>query len=155
MGGYMSKDNDLTIKPCPICGGEMGLVYKSRMKAFVFYHKDDKNKCCEYFKIPLSTKISSLVKARVCWNMYYDKNNIITVSSKSMESHPVGEVCSDNRFEIIERYKKKLIESTNIETSPLEMEVLDSILFRMWQMGWLKEDEIDKHKQGENRNDSI
>jgi hypothetical protein len=48
-----------------------------------------------------------------------------------------GAICDDNRFEIIEAAKKKLIESTNIETSPKEMEVLDSLLFRMWQMGWL------------------
>ena len=47
------------------------------------------------------------------------------------------EMCSGNRFELIEKYKRKLINSTNIETSPDEMEVLDSILFRCWQMGWL------------------
>ena len=47
------------------------------------------------------------------------------------------EVCTDNRFEIIEDYKHKLIEETNIETKPEEMAVLDSILFRFWQMGWL------------------
>lgn len=33
--------------------------------------------------------------------------------------------------------KQKLIEATNIETSADEMAVLDSILFRFWQMGWL------------------
>lgn len=48
-----------------------------------------------------------------------------------------GEVCTDNRFEIIEAYKKKLIERTNIETSPTEMDEIDNILFRFWQMGWL------------------
>ena len=47
------------------------------------------------------------------------------------------EICGDNRFQIIENAKQKLIQSTNIETSEKEMEVLDSILFRMWQMGWL------------------
>jgi len=50
-------------------------------------------------------------------------------------------VCGDNRFEIIERYKNKLISATNIESSPEEMAVLDNILFRFWQMGWLKEQE--------------
>lgn len=50
-------------------------------------------------------------------------------------------VCGDNRFEIIERYKKELISATNIECSPDEMAVLDNILFRFWQMGWLKEQE--------------
>ena len=50
-------------------------------------------------------------------------------------------VCGDNRFEIIERYKKKLTSATNIEDSPDEMAVLDNILYRFWQMGWLKEQE--------------
>lgn len=48
-------------------------------------------------------------------------------------------ICSDNRFEIIEKAKKDIIESTNIESSPEEMAVLNSFLFRCWQMGWLKE----------------
>ena len=48
-----------------------------------------------------------------------------------------GEICTDNRFEIIAAYKKKLIESTNIQSSQEEMAVIDNILFRFWQMGWL------------------
>jgi hypothetical protein len=48
-----------------------------------------------------------------------------------------GEICTDNRFEIIAAYKKKLIEGTNIQTSPEEMAVIDNILFRFWQMRWL------------------
>lgn len=54
-----------------------------------------------------------------------------------MAQEPFGEICTDNRFWLIDQYKKKLIESTNIETSPKEMAVLDNILFRFWQMGWL------------------
>ena len=46
--------------------------------------------------------------------------------------------CTDNRFEIIERAKKEIIESTNIEQSQEEMEVLDSFLYRCWQMGWIE-----------------
>ena len=49
----------------------------------------------------------------------------------------MNEVCGDNRFEIIAEYKKRLIEGTNIESSPEEMAVIDSILFRLWQMRWL------------------
>ena len=49
----------------------------------------------------------------------------------------MAEICGDNRFEIIAKAKESLIESTNIETSPKEMEVLDNFLFRCWQMGWL------------------
>lgn len=48
------------------------------------------------------------------------------------------EVCTDGRFEIIERAKQDLLESTNIDTSPDEMKVLDNFLFRCWQMGWLE-----------------
>ena len=47
------------------------------------------------------------------------------------------DICGDNRFEIIERAKKHLLDATNIDTSPKEMEVLDVFLFRCWQMGWL------------------
>ena len=55
----------------------------------------------------------------------------------------MSEMCGDNRFEIIERAKKHLIESTNIETSLDEMRVLDSFLYRCWQMGWLEQYELD------------
>lgn len=50
----------------------------------------------------------------------------------------MSDICDDNRFALIEKYKKKLIEATNIETSTEEMKVLDNILFRFWQMGWLE-----------------
>ena len=53
----------------------------------------------------------------------------------------MGEVCTDDRFEIIEKAKKSILNATNIETSPEEMKVLDNFLFRCWQMGWL-----DKYK---------
>ena len=46
----------------------------------------------------------------------------------------------DDRFEIISKAKKHIIEATNIEMSSKEMEVLDNFLFRCWQMGWLKND---------------
>lgn len=49
----------------------------------------------------------------------------------------MNEVCTDNRFEIIEKAKKQILESTNISSSTDEMKVLDSFLFRCWQMGWL------------------
>lgn len=48
------------------------------------------------------------------------------------------EICGDNRFLVIERAKKDLFESTNIEMAPKEVEVIDSILFRCWQMDWLE-----------------
>lgn len=49
----------------------------------------------------------------------------------------MNEVCTDGRFEIIDRAKRDLLECTNIDTSPDEMKVLDHFLFRCWQMGWL------------------
>lgn len=49
----------------------------------------------------------------------------------------MNESCNDNRFEIIEKAKKHILEATNISMSPDEMKVLDNILFRCWQMGWL------------------
>lgn len=58
-------------------------------------------------------------------------------------------MCTDNRFELIEKYKKELIESTNIETSQDEMAVLDNLLFRFWQMGWLDRLEQPERKTGE------
>lgn len=50
-------------------------------------------------------------------------------------------MCTDDRFETVDRAKRDLLEYTNIETSPEEMKVLDNFLFRCWQMGWL-----DKYK---------
>ena len=55
----------------------------------------------------------------------------------------ICDVCGDNRFEIIEKAKIALIESTNIETSEDEMKVIDNFLFRCWQMGWLDKYEKD------------
>lgn len=49
------------------------------------------------------------------------------------------EICGDNRFDIIKKAKDALIQGTNITGSPDEMKVLDSILFRAWQMGWLSQ----------------
>lgn len=51
----------------------------------------------------------------------------------------MGDVCGDNRFEVIAEAKKDLLESTNIEMVPDEMAVIDNILFRCWQMGWLRQ----------------
>lgn len=55
----------------------------------------------------------------------------------------MSEICGDNRFEIIERAKEDLLASTNIESALDEIKVLDSLLFRAWQMGWLDQYEPD------------
>jgi len=49
----------------------------------------------------------------------------------------MSELCTDNRFELIAKYKAKLMDGTNIEMAQDEMAVIDDILFRFWQMGWL------------------
>ena len=49
------------------------------------------------------------------------------------------ETCGDNRFEIIERAKIDILNSTNISMCEDEMMVLDGFLFRCWQIGWLKQ----------------
>lgn len=49
----------------------------------------------------------------------------------------MADMCGDNRFEIIARAKKALLEGTNIDMCADEMAVIDNILFRCWQMGWL------------------
>lgn len=49
-----------------------------------------------------------------------------------------GDVCTDERFDMIARVKSELMRSTNIETDKKEMAVIDNILFRFWQMGWLQ-----------------
>ena len=45
--------------------------------------------------------------------------------------------CGDSRLEVIARAKEDLFKSTNIESNEEEMAVLDNILFRCYQMGWL------------------
>lgn len=47
------------------------------------------------------------------------------------------DICNDNRFEVIERAKQDMLKCTNIDSRPEEMAVIDNILFRCWQMGWL------------------
>ena len=47
--------------------------------------------------------------------------------------------CDDDRFKIIGKAKENLLKSTNIDSSPDEMKVLDVFLFRCEQMGWLNQ----------------
>ena len=73
----------------------------------------------------------------------YDKIDLIdgnTVAAFNKAIEALGaeaDVCNDNRFEIIAKAKADLLEGTNIETDEAEMAVIDNILFRCWQMGWL------------------
>lgn len=58
------------------------------------------------------------------------------------------EVCGDNGFEIIGKAKADLLENTNISSDPNEMLVLDSFLYRAWQMGWLSQYETSEKRYG-------
>lgn len=55
-------------------------------------------------------------------------------------------ISGDNRFEIIEKAKEKLLNATNIEDSKEEMKVLTNILFRMWQAGLINEEKLEINK---------
>ena len=50
----------------------------------------------------------------------------------------MANLCEDNREEIIDSVKQHLLESTNIQKDSDEWEHLDRILFRLWQLGYLK-----------------
>lgn len=58
----------------------------------------------------------------------------------------MNNISTDNRFELIEKYKQKLINNTNIESDEKEMAAIDNILFRFWQMGWL--DKLEESNAG-------
>lgn len=52
----------------------------------------------------------------------------------------MNDVCGDNRFKIIEYVKNQLIEYTNITQK--ELEVVDNILFRLWQLKYFDKWEL-------------
>jgi DNA-directed RNA polymerase subunit M/transcription elongation factor TFIIS len=78
-----------------------------------------------------------LYVCKSCYNKLKESEKIHK-RSKNMS----GEVCSDNRFEIIEKVKNHLIESTNITQK--ELEVVDSILFRLWQLRYFENVEVEE-----------
>lgn len=59
----------------------------------------------------------------------------------------MGNICGDNRFHVIKKAKELLVEQTNIESNLSEMAVIDNILFRCWQMGWLEK--VEKELENE------
>ena len=81
----------------------------------------------------------------VFWCVHNYKAKILTIEIKQNKEDM--EECGDNRFEVIEKAKKHLLSSTNIESRKEEMKVLDNFLFRCWQMGWLKQYEDAEEKK--------
>jgi len=59
-------------------------------------------------------------------------------------------ICGDNRFEIIAKAKRAILDETNIKDDKAQMAELDSFLFRCWQMGWLK-----KYEQEDNEGKAL
>lgn len=53
-------------------------------------------------------------------------------------------VCGDNRFEIIAKVKEHLLKATNIKIHPEELKQADNILFRLWQLGYFNQSELEK-----------
>lgn len=103
----------------------------------------------------------------------YGRNDIVTIKSKepikSLNCENSVEIqikqnkedmeekgqCGDNRFEIIAKAKEALLKETNIARDEQEMAVIDNILFRCWQMGWLDKYDDTKHSNSENIGKSL
>ena len=72
------------------------------------------------------------------YEWYYDWCNLFKCEMdarsrcNSYKGRREMDCCNDNREELIQICKEKLIEGTNIEDSPEEMAVIDNILTRMW-----------------------
>lgn len=47
----------------------------------------------------------------------------------------MNNICNDDRFIIIERAKKDLLEKTNVDVN--EYQSLSSFMYKCWQMDWL------------------
>lgn len=57
------------LKPCPFCGGDMNMVYRSASRMYMIYHEDG-GRLCDIigpFKIHVS-RARSLGEAADCWN---------------------------------------------------------------------------------------
>lgn len=92
-------------------------------------------------ELSMSPSVSRFDNLQTIVVKHDDYNDYCTVE----EEKSMGDMCGDDRFEVIAKAKKALLESTNIEQSLKEMEVLDNFLFRCWQMGWL--DKYDEKKE--------
>lgn len=106
----------------------------------------DNNSCKEcVFNVPNKACCKNSYIEGIC-----DDNGFWVEIKQSKEDMEEKEQCGDNRFEVIEKAKKHLLSSTNIESSKEEMKVLDNFLIRCWQMGWLDKYNDAKHSNSEN-----
>lgn len=100
------------------------------------------------------------IQSKECYkNSYIDGpcyNNDIWVEIKqTKEDMEEKGQCGDNRFEIIDKAKEALLKETNIARDEQEMAVIDNILFRCWQMGWLDKYDDTKHSNSESIGKSL
>lgn len=76
-----------------------------------------------------------------------NKENELKQNGKNMEENKTNcGQCGDKRLEVIAKAKADLLKSTNIENDEKEMAVIDNILFRCAQMGWLEKYEKEDGK---------
>ena len=80
---------------------------------------------------------------------YKNSIEIEIKQTKKKDMEEKGQCC-DNRFEIIAKAKEALLNETNIARDETEMSVIDNILFRCWQMGWLDKYDDTKYSNSEN-----
>lgn len=102
----------------------------------------------------INGKKVQLLKSKYCKNCAFWDNNDCTFTTyprtcmggeygvyveikQNKEDMEEKGQCCDNRFEIIAKAKEALLKETNIARDEQEMAVIDNILFRCWQMGWL------------------
>ena len=83
-----------------------------------------------------------------CVHNYKAKTLTIEIKQNKEDMEEKGQ-CGDNRFEIIAKAKEALLKETNIARDEQEMAVIDNILFRCWQMGWLDKYDDTKHSNSE------
>lgn len=77
-----------------------------------------------------------------------EESFLIEIKQTKEDMEEKGQCC-DNRFEIIAKAKEALLKETNIARDEQEMAVIDNILFRCWQMGWLDKYDDTKHSNSE------
>lgn len=120
-----------------------------------FYRRwtlEGNNKLMQRYKI-YTTPLITIDKQKMFYNLTDDLLEIeIKIKQEDMEEK--GQCC-DNRFEIINKAKEALLKETNIARDGQEMAVIDNILFRCWQMGWLDKYDDTKHSNSENIGKSL
>ena len=89
----------------------------------------DETKYCHWYKECSFGK----TKCPIYTNHWNKRSQIM----KELKQYEYSQI-DDDRFEIIESVKAHLLDATNIKKDSAEWEQLDTILFRLWQLGYLK-----------------